>query len=167
MSAGDAARGRRAAGSIGAALVLLAAFAITADTIEDADLVTQSRFGEVRFPHLMHAEEMGIECSECHHEAAAAGLDGLHADYFGECQSKCEACHRESDAPLMPQGCSSCHPDGMIAAAAETLSVKVAIHTSCWNCHDSGTGTEATRSCGFCHRGLVSEAEELWTAAGF
>jgi hypothetical protein len=30
--------------------------------------------------------------------------------------------------------------------------VKVAIHRSCWSCHDRGTGSEASQQCGFCHQ---------------
>ena len=174
----DAGRARRAVGPSGTGLLLLllhVASGVVADTpdapdapeMPDAEIVSPSRLGEVRFPHLLHAEEMGLDCSECHHETAASGLGGIHADYFGKCRNNCSACHEEGDTPKAPQSCSGCHPTGATVMGAEALSAKVAIHRSCWSCHDSGTGAEATSSCGFCHTGLPAGREWAWTAAAF
>ena len=155
-----------------AAVLLLGASSLVADAPDipepDAEIVSPSRVGEVRFPHFLHAEELGFECSECHHETAAASLDTPHDGYFEECENRCNSCHREDGEMAPPQSCGRCHGAGVAAAAAETLSAKVAIHRSCSNCHDWGTGEEAARNCGFCHDSGRSAGEEaLWTAAGF
>lgn len=155
-----------------AAALLLIASATVADDPDmpcpDAEIVSISAVGEVRFPHCLHVDEIGFECSECHHETDATGLRLPHEAFFDECRSNCDACHAEGVSPVAPQGCSACHGTSPIASAADTMSAKVAIHRNCWSCHDSGTGMEATKNCDFCHdRGRVMSGGGLWTAAGF
>lgn len=139
---------------ITAAVLLLAAGAAAAPPVDlspDGRIVYHSAVGEVTFPHSLHAEELGFECTECHHETAAAGLNTPHDEYFEDFWIKCAVCHRDSEAQVSPQSCRECHHASPTSTADETLSAKVVIHRSCWSCHDSGTGQEASRNCGFCH----------------
>jgi hypothetical protein len=122
-----------------------------ADLSPDGEIVFPSAVGEVEFPHSLHADELGFECSECHHETAAARLSTPHDAYFEDLWSECRKCHGEGTAPASPQSCDACHHASPTSTADETLSAKVVIHRSCWVCHDSGTGEEASRSCSFCH----------------
>jgi hypothetical protein len=146
---------------LGAALLLLAAGAAApVDLSPDGEIVYTSAIGEVTFPHALHAEELGFDCSECHHETAAAGLATPHDEYFEDLWVECAKCHREAAAAAMPQSCGECHHDSPTSTADETLSAKVVIHRSCWACHDSGTGAEASQSCNFCHAARAA-AEEV------
>ncbi len=142
-----------AAAPLGAALLLLAAGAAApapADLPPTGEIIFPSAVGEVTFPHSLHAEDLGFDCSECHHETAAAGLQSPHDEYFEDLWVECAKCHRET-AAAAPLGCGECHHASPTTTADETLSAKVVIHRSCWACHDSGTGVEASQSCGFCH----------------
>ena len=55
------------------------------------------------------------------------------------------------------KGCKKCHHQihanhsNLENIADETLNAKVVVHKSCWNCHLSGTGPEASERCSFCH----------------
>jgi len=113
-----------------------------------------SRMGEVVFDHEMHAEELEVECVECHHETNAPPLNYPHKDYFHDLWIDCGSCHREADAPdLEPQSCYDCHDTKLRGIADERLSPKVILHKSCWKCHEVETGTEASESCAVCHSG--------------
>lgn len=151
-----------AAAGLAAAVALVALGAGAADRgdLPAADeIVSPSALGEVRFPHSLHAEELGFECADCHHETDAARLVMPHDDYFEDFWIDCRVCHHQADEPKAPQSCGSCHHASPASTADETLSAKVVIHRSCWGCHDSGTGQEAARSCGFCHRGRRAAVE--------
>lgn len=137
--------------SILLAVAVGAVAAAPADLSSDGEIVFPSAAGEVDFPHSLHADELGFECSECHHETAAARLSTPHDAYFEDLWSECRKCHGEGAAPASPQNCDACHHANPTSTADETLSAKVVIHRSCWACHDSGTGEEASRSCSFCH----------------
>jgi DnaJ-class molecular chaperone len=52
---------------------------------------------------------------------------------------------------LAPQACSTCHHSALSDIADQTLSAKVALHRSCWKCHEAQTGEKATAHCSFCH----------------
>lgn len=130
-----------------AAMTLLAWNALGQERI-----ISPSSVGEVDFPHLMHVEELGFDCTDCHHETHASRLSIPHEDYFDDFWIDCRACHQGADSPLAPQACSACHESPPTAHSDETLSAKVVIHQSCWECHESGTGQDASRSCAFCHR---------------
>ena len=154
MSAACPDGGLAAVWRVAAVLLLTAAAAAApapADLSPDGDIVYPSAVGEVTFPHGLHAEELGFDCAECHHETAAAELRTPHDEYFEDLWSACATCHREGEALAAPRSCGDCHHSSPTSTADETLSAKVVIHRSCWNCHDSGTGAEASRSCGFCH----------------
>jgi len=108
--------------------------------------------GEVVFPHLRHAEELGAECASCHHETVAANLKVPHPDYFDDFWVDCAVCHTGATAPAVERKCEACHPARAAGLNLEMPTVKVAIHRSCWGCHDSGTGEKASNQCGFCHQ---------------
>jgi hypothetical protein len=124
------------------------------------EIVSPSAIGEVRFPHSLHAEELGFDCSDCHHETAASRLRMPHEEYFEDFWIDCRTCHVESDSPVAPQSCAGCHHASPVSTADETLSAKVVVHRKCWECHDSGTGEEASQGCGFCHAVRPSPGEE-------
>jgi hypothetical protein len=119
--------------------------------VPEGEIISQSGLGEVRFPHSLHADELGFDCAECHHETAATRLSMPHDEYFEDFWIDCRTCHRESGESAAPGSCAGCHHASPVSTADETLSAKVVIHRSCWQCHDSGTGVEASRSCSFCH----------------
>ena len=111
-----------------------------------------SSVGEVVFQHRLHTEEFGAECVSCHHETVAASLELPHPDYFDGFWVDCKSCHTGSTTPAVEGKCSTCHPDRVAGLNLEMPTVKVAIHRSCWGCHDRGTGSEASKQCGFCHQ---------------
>jgi hypothetical protein len=115
------------------------------------DIVSPSSVGEVVFPHRKHVEEFSLDCVTCHHETHAAVLDMPHPQYFADFWIDCKICHRADSPPLASVACSKCHPSSPKSVADQTLSSKVAIHRSCWVCHEPGTGEKATATCGLCH----------------
>lgn len=145
--------GRRKLAGSTAALWLLALFAVPSflpGGAEEAESITSSAsVGAVVFPHLYHVDELGFECSDCHHETSAAALRIPHPEYFDDFWIDCESCHQGEDL-TQPQSCGNCHAPSS-EVGDETLSAKVVIHRSCWECHEVGTGAEASSSCAFCH----------------
>jgi len=137
-------------------LLVLAAFAGAEEDGPQADLlsviVTPSPIGTVSFPHELHFSEMEMECATCHHEVNARTLEMPHPEYFNDFWIDCGICHGENSRPAPAQACSNCH-HCPLSCSDETLSPKVVIHKSCWACHESGEGEEASRSCEFCHSG--------------
>jgi len=119
-----------------------------------AIIKSPSTAGEVIFPHLQHVEDFEIECQSCHHETNAAELKIPHEEYFDDFWIDCKICHQKGDkGKLLAQSCSECHHTDPANIADETLSSKVVIHKSCWECHEVGTGKEASESCQLCHSG--------------
>lgn len=117
-------------------------------------IISPSSVGEVTFPHLQHIEDFEIECKTCHHEINAAKLEFPHENYFDDFWIDCKVCHHESGAVISnAQPCSKCHHSYPAKIADETLSAKVVIHKSCWTCHETGTGKDASANCKFCHSG--------------
>ena len=145
-----------------AAAIVLAAGVAAADlgAVPPGEAPSPAAVGAARFPHDLHAGDLGFDCVDCHHETAAGRLEMPHEDYFDDFWIDCRSCHRDSDEAAAPQSCDECHHASPISTADETLSAKVVIHRSCWTCHDSGTGAEASRSCGFCHAGGLAAAGE-------
>lgn len=104
------------------------------------------------FPHERHANELGIECSQCHHETNAQPLSIPHQNYFDDMWIDCGICHHKAGAAaLEPQACWTCHHAGNGDLGDETLSAKVVIHKNCWSCHEVGTGAKASTACKGCH----------------
>lgn len=114
-----------------------------------AVITFESSLGDVRFPHKVH-QKMG--CKNCHHQIHAKTLDTPHEEYLTYSWVNCQDCH-DADTAISTSyyGCDHCHHSNLENIADETLTAKVVIHKSCWNCHLSGTGAEASERCSFCH----------------
>jgi hypothetical protein len=133
-------------------LVPTAALAEDPATSVPPNIVSPSSVGEVVFPHLKHVQEYNLECVTCHHETRAAALDMPHPQYFNDFWIDCKICHQSAEgAALGPAPCSKCHPSSPRNVADQTVSSKVAIHRSCWVCHEPGSGEKATATCSLCH----------------
>ena len=140
-----------------AVALLVAGVATSQDEPEIQEtLFFESVVGEVVFPHQAHFDDLEIECETCHHEHNAARLDFPHPQYFEDFWIDCGICHHPSETPQVAQACDSCHYCP-IDCADETLSPKVVIHKNCWQCHEKGTGAEASEACVFCHTGPKRE----------
>ena len=112
-------------------------------------IIFESSVGNVHFPHKMH-RKMG--CKKCHHQIHAKELLTPHEEYLGYSWVSCHDCHNKgSETDGSYYGCDACHHSNLESIADETLSAKVVVHKSCWNCHLSGTGPEASEGCSFCH----------------
>lgn len=112
-------------------------------------VVFDSSVGNVTFPHQLHLK---FGCAACHHQIHAGDLETPHPDYLDSSWISCEICHDASAAAGSPYyKCSECHHSEPTDIADETLSAKVVTHKSCWKCHASGTGVEASAGCGDCH----------------
>lgn len=111
-----------------------------------------SAAGQVEFAHRRHVEEYGAECVVCHHETVAATLELPHPDYFDGFWVDCKGCHTGRTERTVESKCSTCHPARVAGLNQEIPTVKVAVHRSCWGCHDRGSGAEASKQCSFCHQ---------------
>ena len=110
--------------------------------------------GNLNFDHEMHAEEMELECEECHHEIDAVPLGFPHEQYFDHFWIDCDTCHHEVGSPILEaRSCYDCHNRKLRDIADERLSPKVILHKNCWTCHEVETGVEASESCELCHSG--------------
>jgi hypothetical protein len=114
------------------------------------DVITsESSAGKVIFPHKLH---MKFGCVACHHQIHAMELETPHPDYLTSSWINCQGCHgTNSEIAGNHYKCSGCHHSEPENIADETLSSKVVIHKSCWKCHKSGTGAEASEACSDCH----------------
>jgi hypothetical protein len=116
-----------------------------------------SAAGEVVFQHQKHTTERSIKCVECHHQINAKKLTTPHPDYMTSSWIKCSICHKETSSLKQKIfACSACHHTNLANIADETLSTKVVVHKKCWNCHEAGTGVDASKSCVTCHTGKRS-----------
>ena len=117
------------------------------------DVVTfNSSVGHVLFPHKLHVEDLELECVKCHHQISAVKLETPHPDYLESSWINCQLCHdpnQQTDKTYYK--CSECHHETPDNIEDETLSSKVVTHKSCWACHESGTGVEASKGCRGCH----------------
>ena len=113
------------------------------------DIRFELTVGDVCFPHKSHRK---LGCNECHHQYKAKVLETPHPDYLTSSWKSCQSCHSEdSGSQKRSRSCSSCHLSDPDNIADETPSSKVALHKSCWKCHISGTGAEASEGCADCH----------------
>ena len=128
---------------------------VAADSVVILEVIRMSSsIGEVEFPHYEHVDDFGIECAECHHEVNAAALDIPHESYFEDFWIDCQTCHGNHSKPTgQAMSCAKCHHDGPTTLADQSLSSKVVIHQSCWDCHEVGRGADASSECAFCHSG--------------
>jgi hypothetical protein len=116
------------------------------------EITFPSSIGNVLFPHKLHVEDVEVECIQCHHEIRAKSLDTPHPDYLESSWINCQTCH-SSDSGIKTDDyrCSACHHSENENIADETLSSKVVIHKNCWQCHETGTGADASEGCSGCH----------------
>ena len=119
-------------------------------------IVFESGLGDVHFPHRLH-QKMG--CQKCHHQIHAKDLITPHDEYLTYSWVNCRDCHDESQNHSAYYGCDKCHHSNLENIADETLNAKVVVHKSCWKCHLSGTGSEASERCSYCHMKDQSELE--------
>lgn len=124
-----------------------------AEILDMPDEITyKSSVGDVVFPHKVHVKDMKLECAECHHQIHAMDLDTPHPDYMESSWISCKICHNtNSQNRKKYYKCSDCHHSDLDDISDETLSSKVVTHKSCWNCHETGTGVEASKGCVECH----------------
>jgi len=116
------------------------------------EITYTSSVGDVLFPHSLHVTELEVECVECHHQIHAMELDTPHPDYMTSSWVSCKICHNTDSVKREEYyKCSYCHLTNSDDIADETLSSKVVTHKSCWNCHETGTGVEASQGCAECH----------------
>jgi hypothetical protein len=125
-------------------------------SLEDAstlqEILIESSVGDVIFPHDFHVTGVDMECVECHHQIHAVELDTPHPDYLTSSWINCQACHSpDSESDQIYYLCGECHHTNLSNIADETLSSKVVVHKSCWKCHDTRTGVEASQGCVDCH----------------
>jgi hypothetical protein len=116
------------------------------------EILIESSVGYVIFPHDFHVTGVEMECVECHHQIHAVELDTPHPDYLASSWINCQACHNpDSASDQVYYQCGECHHTDQDNIADETLSSKVVVHKSCWKCHDTRTGVEASQGCVDCH----------------
>jgi len=116
------------------------------------EILIESSVGTVIFPHDFHVTGVKMECVECHHQIHAVELDTPHPDYLTSSWISCQACHNPKTASdQIYYRCGECHHTNPTDIADETLSSKVVVHKSCWKCHDTRTGVEASQGCVDCH----------------
>jgi len=117
------------------------------------DVVTfKASVGDVHFRHKFHVKDLGLECVQCHHQVSAVQLKTPHPSYLDSSWINCHLCHDPKEQTNKPYyKCSRCHHVNPNKIADETLSSKVVTHESCWKCHESGTGVEASKGCPACH----------------
>lgn len=125
-------------------------------SLEDAgsleEILIESEVGYVIFPHDFHVTGVKMECVECHHQIHAVELDTPHPDYLTSSWINCQACHNPTTASdQVYYRCDECHHTSPDNIADETLSAKVVVHKSCWKCHDTRKGVEASQGCVDCH----------------
>jgi len=115
-------------------------------------VIFDSSVGEVHFPHKLHVEDLDLECMQCHHQIHAKELNTPHPGYLTSSWISCQSCHNTNSADSKKYyKCVDCHHLNPANVADETLSSKVVVHKSCWKCHASGTGVQASESCSDCH----------------
>ena len=129
------------------------------------NIIFESSLGNVVFPHKVH-QRMG--CQKCHHQIHAKDLITPHDEYLTYSWVNCRDCHDEEQNHSTYYGCAKCHHSNLENIADETLNAKVVVHKSCWKCHLSGTGVEASARCGYCHvkDEQAAELAQENTAAG-
>ena len=116
------------------------------------EVTIKSSLGNVVLPHDVHVKGVKLKCIVCHHQIRATELDTPHPDYLESSQMSCQTCHNtDSKSRKKYYKCSDCHHSEPDNIADETLSSKVVIHQSCWKCHRTGTGVEASEGCSNCH----------------
>ena len=113
------------------------------------EIIFESSVGNVLFPHKAHLKK---KCASCHHQIHAQQLTTPHEEYLTSSRIHCKTCHTaNSEYTGKYYKCSYCHHSEPENIADETLSSKVVVHKICWQCHETGTGVEASEGCIECH----------------
>lgn len=137
----------------------IAGYAFTApDKEAPVRVVMDNTGGRVIFTHMAHAEDYGLECTDCHHDDT--GLDTF---------LPCGSCHptefneefRTTHPNNFPseEACLRCHdevPTGPLAEEDRPLKEDIplraeAFHTQCMGCHEEYGGPTGEDSCYECH----------------
>lgn len=113
-------------------LVFIATGTLTAEDIPedimiDSDGYKRKLFKPVEFTHLVHVEDYGIECNECHHDYKS----GENVRQEGDPVKKCVVCHN----PSKKQG--------------QVHRLVFAFHFNCKTCHNENEG--GPKECKECH----------------
>ncbi|MGE4292418.1 MAG: cytochrome c3 family protein [Desulfovibrio sp.] len=126
-----------------------------------ARVILDNTGGRVVFAHLVHAQDYGLDCADCHHDEGDP-----------ERPVPCGACHPAafdaSWAAEHPKSfadkkmCLRCHdkdPSGGVAPEdkpdASWIPVRTeAFHSQCMGCHESMSGPAGDGSCKSCHAGI-------------
>lgn len=117
--------------------------------------------GRVVFTHLVHAQDYGLDCDECHHD----GGDPDHPVPCGACHP---AAFDEAWAASHPKQfankelCLRCHDSDPSAGVTPEekpdpswIPVRAdAFHSQCMDCHESLGGPAGDDSCKSCHAGM-------------
>jgi hypothetical protein len=127
--------GKRLLILLAVAIVVLVSIAVGTPAAEDApdEILIASKgykrkvYDPVKFPHLVHVEDYGIECTECHHNYK----DGENIWEEGDPVKKCDACHN----PNRKQG--------------KVPRLVFAFHFNCKKCHTENES--GPRECQACH----------------
>jgi len=136
----------------GAAPQVATSDSVPANSALPDEITLESSEGYVVLPHDVHIKDVKIKCVKCHHQIRAQGLDTPHPDYLTASRVNCQTCHStDSESRNKYYKCSDCHHSDPDNIADETLSSKVVIHKSCWECHEAGTGVKASEGCSNCH----------------
>ena len=126
------------------------------------EISMESSFGIVELPHKVHVKDVKLKCVVCHHQIHATELDTPHPDFLTSSRANCQTCHEPNSATSKKYyKCSLCHHSDLDDIADETLSAKVVVHKSCWKCHVTGTGVQASESCTDCHARQASASPVL------
>lgn len=94
----------------------------------------QERKGPVTFSHFNHAEDYGLECTDCHHDYE----DGVNIWQEGDPVNKCIECHDPDESD------------------EEIKNLRLSFHRNCKGCHKQLYEEEISedapfRKCSGCH----------------
>lgn len=116
--------------------------------------------GRVLFSHQHHAEDLGLDCADCHHDGGSPRLPeacgSCHPAVFDKNYAQAHvktfkgstACSRCHTQPPTPGGVFTDRPD----VSALPLRTE-AFHRQCMDCHErSGVGPYGKDSCQACHQ---------------
>ena len=115
-----------------AGFVFLAVGTLTADDMPEEIQIASKDYKRkiykpVKFTHLIHVEDYGLDCNECHHDYK----EGENVWEEGDTVQKCVVCH----SPNMKQG--------------DVHRLVFAFHFNCKKCHKENES--GPRECAECH----------------
>lgn len=149
--------------SLTAALVLLALFGylrIAPAQDSPTRVVLDNPGGRVLFSHQHHAQDLGLDCGNCHHDGAAPA----HPEACGSCHPPAfDKAYAQSHIKAFTghRACGRCHTEPPAAGMATVDRPDVsglplradAFHRQCMGCHErSGAGPFGKENCAACHR---------------